>query len=201
MDPTSYSMTVIDCTVRLVVYHNLSLPELHSVQMAFQVLPHTCLFFGVASEMLLRIEPKRIPTQYRNGCGFGYLLSNIIIDLFLLSRESGVPQKYRRWSNYREPSVPTTERWDEVCHETTVYCLHVFAAYTDASSKKVRAAQYKSICSTISEIWDGVGVLVANHSVNQKACLGLLLNAPPPRATQPTCGHSQWTDRPACRAE
>jgi hypothetical protein len=62
-----------------------------------------------------------------------------------------------------------------MCHETTVYCLHVFAAYTNASSKKVRAAQYKSICSTISEIWDGVGVLVANqHSMDQKACLGLL---------------------------
>jgi hypothetical protein len=35
MDPTSYSMTVIDCTDRLAVYHNLSLPELHSLQMAF----------------------------------------------------------------------------------------------------------------------------------------------------------------------
>jgi hypothetical protein len=41
MDPTSYSMMVIYCTVRLAVYHNLSLPELHLVQMAFQVLPHT----------------------------------------------------------------------------------------------------------------------------------------------------------------
>jgi hypothetical protein len=61
-----------------------------------------------------------------------------------------------------------------MCHETTVYCLHIFAAYTDASSKKVRAAQYKSICSTISEIWNGVEVLVANHSINQKAFLGLL---------------------------
>jgi hypothetical protein len=61
-----------------------------------------------------------------------------------------------------------------MCHETKVYCLHVFAAYTNVSSKKVRAAQYKSICSTISEIWDGVGVLVANHSINQKACIGLL---------------------------
>ena len=59
MDPTSYSMTVLYCTVRLAVYHNLSLPELHSVQMAFKVLPHTCVFFGVASEMLLQIEPKR----------------------------------------------------------------------------------------------------------------------------------------------
>jgi hypothetical protein len=93
MDPTSYSMTVIDCTIRLAVYHNLGLPELHSVQMVFQVLPYTCVFFGVASKMLLRIEPKRIPIQYRNGYGFGYLLSNIIIDLFLLSYESGVPQK------------------------------------------------------------------------------------------------------------
>jgi hypothetical protein len=99
----------------------------------------------------------------------------MIIDLFLLSRASGVPQKYRRWSNCREPPVPSRERWDEMCHETTVYCLRVFAAYTDASSKKVRVAQHKSICSTISEIWDGVGVLVANHSIKEKACcLGLL---------------------------
>jgi hypothetical protein len=65
MDPTSYSMTVIDCIVRLAVSHNVSLTELHSVQMAFQVLPHTCVFFGVASKMLLRIKPKRIPTQYQ----------------------------------------------------------------------------------------------------------------------------------------
>jgi hypothetical protein len=61
-----------------------------------------------------------------------------------------------------------------MCHETTVYCLHVFAAYGQPSSKKVRTDQYKKIASTISDIWDGTGPLGANHSINQKACLGFL---------------------------
>jgi hypothetical protein len=62
-----------------------------------------------------------------------------------------------------------------MCHETTVNCLHVFAAYGHPSSKKVRTDQYKKIASTISDIWDGTGTLGTNHSINQKACLGFLL--------------------------
>jgi hypothetical protein len=27
--------------------------------------------------------------------------------------------------------VPTREQWNEMCHETTVYYLHVFAAFDD----------------------------------------------------------------------
>jgi hypothetical protein len=82
MDPASYSMPVLD-----------SLPERHSVQMAFQVLPHTCVFFGIASKMLLRLDPIRIPATYRKGYGFGFLLSCLMVDLFKLSRESGIPKK------------------------------------------------------------------------------------------------------------
>ncbi len=60
MDPTSYSMPVLSCTVRLGKHFNLNLPELHLVQIAFQVLPHSCMFFGVASEMLLQLQPSQI---------------------------------------------------------------------------------------------------------------------------------------------
>jgi hypothetical protein len=61
-----------------------------------------------------------------------------------------------------------------MCHEMTVYCLHVFAAYGQPSSKKIRTDQYKKIASTISDSWDGTGTLGANHFINQKACLGFL---------------------------
>ena len=64
MDPTSYSMTVLDSTARLGRDHNLSLPEMHSVQMAYHVLPHTCMFFGVASRMLLEVDTNQIPASY-----------------------------------------------------------------------------------------------------------------------------------------
>jgi hypothetical protein len=92
MDPTSYSMTVLDCTPMLGRHHNLSLPELHSIQMAFHVLPHTCMFFGVASPMLLEVEPSQIPASYRKGYGFGFLLASMMVELFLCIRESGVRQ-------------------------------------------------------------------------------------------------------------
>jgi hypothetical protein len=38
----------------------------------------------------------------------------------------------------------------------------------------VRTDQYTKIVATISDIWDGTGTLGANHSINQKACLGFL---------------------------
>ncbi len=50
MDPTSYSMTILDATVRLGQHYNLSFPELHSVQMAFHVLPNSCLLFGLPAK-------------------------------------------------------------------------------------------------------------------------------------------------------
>jgi hypothetical protein len=174
MDPSLYSMPVLFCTVRLGIHHNLSLPELHLVQIAFQVLPHSCMFFGIASDMLAQLQPSQIPATFQSGYGFGYLLTSIIVDLFLASRAAGIPQKYRRWSNYREPTIPAGARWEEMCHVTVVYCLHVCAAYAKPSSKKVRSENYKKISSTLSDIWEGIGPLGANHSINQKACLGFL---------------------------
>jgi hypothetical protein len=147
---------------------------MHSVQIAFQVLPHSCMFFGVASKILLQLEPSQIPANFRTGYGFGYLLASIIVDLFLASRATGVPQKYRRWSNYREPLLPARGRWEEMCHATTVYCLHVCAAYAKPSSKKVCSEQYNKISRALSDIWEGIGPLGANHLINQKACLGFL---------------------------
>jgi hypothetical protein len=87
----------------------------------------------------------------------------------------GIPQTYCRYSNYMV-SVPNRVRWEQqMCHATTVYCMHVFAAYyAKPTSKKVRSVQYKTILSTICEIWNGVGTLAANHSILQKACLGFL---------------------------
>ncbi len=87
MDPTSYSMTVLDSTARLGRDHNLSLPEMHSVQMAYHVLPHTCMFFGVASRMLLEVDTNQIPASYRKGYGFGFLLASALVEFFMLTRE------------------------------------------------------------------------------------------------------------------
>ena len=175
MDPTSHSMPVLSCIVRLGRHFNLNLPELHSVQMSFQVLPRTCAFFGVATEMLLHLDPRQIPGTCRKGCGFGHLLASVLMDLFRDARAAEVPQTFRRFSNHtREPSVPPRAQWEVMCHETTVHCMHVFAACSKPAAKKVRSEQCKKISATICEIWEGVGVLTANHSINQKACLGFL---------------------------
>jgi hypothetical protein len=132
------------------------------------------MFFGVASGMLLQLNPSQVPVEYRRGYGFGYLLARIVVDLFQASRDAGVQQTFRRWNNYREPSVPSRENWEERCHATSVYCLHVCTAYAKPSSKKVRSEQYKKISHALSDIWEGMGPLGANHSINQKACLGFL---------------------------
>jgi hypothetical protein len=166
MDPSSYSMPVLGSTVRLGRHHNLSLPKLYSLQITFQVLPHSCMFFGIATEMLLQLQPSQIPATFRKSYGFGYLFANIVVNLFMLTRKAGVSQKIRQWSNYREPLVPARSRWKEICHATTVYCVHVCAAYAKPSSKKVRAEHYKKISTTLSDIWEGIGPLGANHSIN-----------------------------------
>jgi hypothetical protein len=100
------------------------------------------MFFGVATEMLLQLQPSQIPATFCNGYGFGYFLASIIVNLFTLTRKTGVSQTFCRWSNYREPSVPAQARREEMCHATTVYCVHVWAAYAKPSSKKVRAENY-----------------------------------------------------------
>jgi hypothetical protein len=105
--------------------------------------------------MLLEVDPSQILASYRKGYGFGFLLASMMVELFMCTRESGIRQDYLRLSCYRKPSVPSSEQWEEMCHETTVYWLHVFAAYRQPSSKKVRLDQYKTIGCTISDIWDG----------------------------------------------
>lgn len=174
MDPTSYSLPVVDCVVRLFCHFNLSIPEVYSVQMAFQILPNTTIFFGIASQMLLNIPPSKIPSSCRSRFGFGHLLANLIVNLFRTFRESGSQQNFRRFNYYKEPSVPSRQKWEEICHDTTSYCLHVLAAYSGPAMDKVREDQYRKISRELSELWEGAGILVTSHSINQKACLGLL---------------------------
>jgi hypothetical protein len=78
MDPTSFSMPVIDLVPWLGCHFNLNMMELHSCQIAHQVLPHTCVFFGIAAEMLLQLPPSRIPQRHQEGHGFGCLLANVM---------------------------------------------------------------------------------------------------------------------------
>jgi hypothetical protein len=99
-------MPVINSVPRLAVHFNLNAMEIHSCQSAYQVLPHTCAFFGIATEMLLQLPPSRIPKRYREGYGFGYMLANIMVDLFKAARDSGIPQDFRCFSHYQEPVVP-----------------------------------------------------------------------------------------------
>jgi hypothetical protein len=61
-----------------------------------------------------------------------------------------------------------------MCNDTAIFCLHAFTTFAKPVLRKQRWAQYQTIASTICNIWDGVGILAANHSINQKACLGLL---------------------------
>jgi hypothetical protein len=211
MDPTLCSMPVLSCAVCLGHHCKLKLPELHLVQMSFQVLPNTCTFFGIASEKrcchsslchfnlnlpelhpvqmsfqvlpntctffekLLHLEPSQIPDTFRKGCGFGHLLASIIVDLFQLTREAKVAQAFWGFNDRREPSTTPRVQWEDMCHETTVCCMHVFAACTKPPLKKMRRSdQHQKTASTVCDIWEGVGVLTANHSINQKACLGFL---------------------------
>ena len=174
MDPTSYSMTVLDSVVRLALYYDLNLLEIHSLQLAYQCLPHTCLFFGVVAQIMLEMNPSSLQRNHRRGYGFGHLFATMMVDLFRNVRASSKTQDYRRFSSYKEPTVPDREQWEDMCHETTVYCLHVFAAYAKTTSSKQREIQYKAISKKLVDIWDGVGVLTASHSILQKSCLGLL---------------------------
>jgi hypothetical protein len=174
MDPTSYSMTVLDSVVRLALHYDLNLLEIHSLQLAYQCLPHTCLFFGVVAQIMLEMNPSSLQKIHRRGYGFGHLFATMMVDLFKSVRASSKTQDYRRFNSYKEPTVPQREQWEDMCHETTVYCLHVFAAYAKTSSTKQREIHYKTISKKLAEIWDGVGVLAASHSILQKSCLGLL---------------------------
>jgi hypothetical protein len=174
MDPTSFSMPVIDMVPRLGCHFNLNMMELHSCQIAYQVLPHTCVFFGIAAETLLQLPPSRIPRGYREGHGFGYLLAKVMLDLFETARKLGAPQDFRRFNLYKDPSVPDRQQWEFECHNVNSFCLHAFAAFDGSANEKQRAEQYKVISRTICDLTEGVGTLTASHSMNQKACLGLL---------------------------
>ena len=83
------------------------------------------------------------------------------------ARQKWLPFWRSQWSHiynhYREPLVPPRKEWEDMCHQTCIYCMHVFAAYPKPSLKKVRSESYKKISATICDIWVSVGVLTANH--------------------------------------
>jgi hypothetical protein len=111
----------------------------------YQAVPHTCVFFGVVAEMLLHVEPSRIPNKYRKEYMFGYLVLNLMVEIFEDFRSSGDPQSFRRFNLYQLPKVPSARQWNGMCHEITLYCMHVFAAFGDLKTKMKQTAEYKNI--------------------------------------------------------
>jgi hypothetical protein len=154
MDPTLYSMTVLDSVVCLALHYDLNLLEICSLPLAYQCLPHTCLFFGVVAQIMLEMNPLSLQKIHWWGYGFGHLFATMMVDLFKIVRASSKTQDYWRFNSYKELTVPEREQWEDMCHETTVYCLHVFAAYAKTSSSKQREIQYK----TISKNWRKLGM-------------------------------------------
>lgn len=173
MDPLGYSLPVLDYTVRLAKHFNLNLMEIHSVQIACQVLPNSYVFYGIACQMLLQLHPSKVPKNYRRGYGFGFLIARIAVDAFETFRETDGLQP-RRFNSYDDPVVPLRSEWEKQCHRTTVYCLHIWAAHACPTSSKKKMELYQKISHKLSEMWKGVGVLGISHSVHQKALLGLL---------------------------
>jgi hypothetical protein len=113
MDPNSYSMPVFHFVPALGRRFGLSLLELHAVQMAAQLVPHTYAFFSISCEILLQTEPSKLPRRYRRGYGFGHLVAGLTLDLFNEScsamKSNGKKQTFRRFSNYAKPKLPSLE--------------------------------------------------------------------------------------------
>ena len=66
VDPIGYSNTVLDGVARLGKHYSLTLPELYSCQKAYETVPNTQYFFGVAVEILLSIQPSELDQRYRH---------------------------------------------------------------------------------------------------------------------------------------
>ena len=72
-----FSETVVDGVSRLSQYYNLTLPEAYSCQRAYEFVPNTTLFFGVAVEMLLSIKKKELPAIFCEKYAIGWLIAKI----------------------------------------------------------------------------------------------------------------------------
>lgn len=152
LDPDAYSQPVLYFVPVLGRRFNLNLLELHSVQMASQVIPHTYAFFSIACRMILHLNPSQVPSLHRKGYAFGRLIAGLSIKLFEHARSSlrdaNKKQDFCRFRNYSKPRLPSEAKWESVCHGITVYCLHVWSAYPDLSNKKQQQIVYRKYVNT-----------------------------------------------------
>jgi hypothetical protein len=135
---------------------------------------HMCLLWNCRRDVAAAPSITHPTTLCREGHGFGCLLANVMLDLFETARDLGAPQDFRRFNLCKEPRVPDRQQWEFECHNVNSFCLHAFAAFDGSANEKQRAEQCKVISRTICDLTEGVGTLTASHSMNQKACLGLL---------------------------
>ena len=91
-----------------------------------------------------------------------------------LIRETGIPQSYRRWSQYSAIRLPSFESFARVCHIKTALCLCAHAQYANLVSRRARTTAYKTIESLHTTLIPGVGSLTARHSMALQSEIGMV---------------------------
>jgi hypothetical protein len=172
LDPASFHQPFHVMTVALVQKFKLNLVEIASVATAYELIPETAYYWHLATSTMLGL--KQLPSVFR-GYGFGYLFAALALHFLQKYREGTHVQEVRRHSTYKISVLPTRLAFHDKVHCRLVLCLQVWRKSPTSKRKKTARTDY----DTLTKIWqewkdDGVGMLIAQHSMAMHSELGLL---------------------------
>jgi hypothetical protein len=170
MDPLSYGQPVLLAIARLMHHFDLNLVEIHSVHLASCFVPECKIFFSIAADMLMSLQIEELRAG-DTGVFLGRLLALLSIQV-QKAYQSKKRVDIRRYPKRVSPEVLSRNSWAEIVRYHAVLCLHVWKGHSKCP-KSQRNAVYDDVVARLVHVY-GMGLLVGNHLIGEKACLGLL---------------------------
>jgi hypothetical protein len=155
-------MALISTIVHLVILFSVTMEGASLVVRVWWMIIHSIILFSVMREGTSLVAP------------IWMIVCLVVLVSVMMEGALLVVIIFWMISHYQEMCVPSRAQWESESHHTASFCLQAWAAFDGSGNLKQRSDQYIIISRTICNITEGVGILAASHSINQKACLGLL---------------------------
>ena len=169
LDPSSFSQTNMDSVVRLSLKFSLSFPEIVSLLLGMETLPHQTYLSRVATLIMSQSpndEKKKFPRGPLFGCCFAQILQSVF------NTYQGLAGF--RWYNYYVPrALPSSETWEGIVKRRMHMIMNLWKDYPERPSKQQAISVMKSFTRDIERTNVGTGKLASNHITLVMSILGI----------------------------
>ena len=159
----------MDSVVRLSLEFSLSFPEIVSLLLGMETLPHQTYLSRIATLIMIQ-SPNEEKKKFLRGSLFGRCFAQILQSVFNTNQGSA---GFRRYNYYVPRALPSPETWEGIVDRRMHLIMNLWKDYPEWPSKQQAISVMKSFTRDIEKTNVGTGKLASNHVTLVMSMLGV----------------------------